>query len=246
MFREFKYLIADYKAVVTKSRVWAYWAWLDVLQRYRGSIFGPFWITISMGIFIVVLSVIYAKLFKQPLHEYIPFLTSGFIVWYFVSFTLTDAPHVFIQARDYILQNNLPYSLYVARLIWRNCITLGHNAIIYLIVMLVFHMAPGWSILFVIPGLLLIIINLFWVTYIIALAGARFRDVPPLVASLVQVVFFVSPITWMPKLLGSDSLIVKLNPVVYFLGSLTFIRTCASIIFMGFCKRYDVVRFYCM
>jgi ABC-type polysaccharide/polyol phosphate export permease len=44
-------------------QLWSMLGWNDIHQRYRRSALGPFWITISMAIFIVLLGFIYSKLF---------------------------------------------------------------------------------------------------------------------------------------------------------------------------------------
>jgi ABC-type polysaccharide/polyol phosphate export permease len=48
---------------------------------------------------------------------------------------------------------------------------------------------------------------------------ARFRDLPQIVASLMQVTFYISPILWSPALLqeSSRAVIVDLNPMYYLL-----------------------------
>jgi ABC-type polysaccharide/polyol phosphate export permease len=42
---------------------------------------------------------------------------------------------------------------------------------------------------------------------------ARFRDVPPIVGSIVQVLFFVTPIFWPPSSLGPHARWLVLNPL---------------------------------
>src|SRR3712207_8984776 len=42
-------------------------AWHDVVSRYRGSILGPFWITISMGLMVLGIGYLYSGLFNQPI-----------------------------------------------------------------------------------------------------------------------------------------------------------------------------------
>jgi ABC-type polysaccharide/polyol phosphate export permease len=69
----------------------------------------------------------------------------------------------------------------------------------------------------VLPALLLLVANLYWVSLLIGLVGTRFRDMTPIIANCVQVAFFVTPISWMPKLLSPDSLILRLNPLVYYI-----------------------------
>ena len=45
----------------------------------------------------------------------------------------------------------------------------------------------------------------------IATLSARFRDIPQFINSLAQILFFVTPIMWMPELLG-DHLLLNINP----------------------------------
>jgi hypothetical protein len=41
---------------------------------------------------------------------------------------------------------------------------------------------------------------------------ARFRDIPPIVGSVLQIGFFVTPIIWLPSQLGADDHWLLLNP----------------------------------
>jgi ABC-2 type transport system permease protein/lipopolysaccharide transport system permease protein len=42
--------------------------------------------------------------------------------------------------------------------------------------------------------------------------SARFRDIPQLINSVVQIVFFVTPIMWKPELLRNRTYIAEFNP----------------------------------
>ena len=53
-----------------------YLARSDIRQRYRRSTLGPFWITISTGVMIGCIGVIFGGLFKSPMYEFLPFGTS--------------------------------------------------------------------------------------------------------------------------------------------------------------------------
>src|SRR5262245_37795008 len=62
-------------------RFWGILAWKEIRRQYRRSTFGPFWITFSMAIFIVLLGILYSQLFDRSLADYIPHLTVGYIAW---------------------------------------------------------------------------------------------------------------------------------------------------------------------
>lgn len=200
--------------------LWNAMGWQDILLRYRGSVLGPFWLTLSMGIMIAALGILYSTLFKMELHDYMPFLCLGILSWNFLSSLVVESCHVFTQAEAVIKQVKLPFSVHAYRMIWRNLIIAGHNVVVYPIVMLIFGVVPTVYTLLFIPGLVLVLINAVWIAMLLGLICARFRDVPQIVASLVQVVFFVTPIIWKPELLGKHEKLAHLNPFFAFVDVL--------------------------
>lgn len=204
-------------------RSWWLWnamAWQDILLRYRGSVLGPFWLTISMAIMIGALGVLYSSLFKMELHDYMPFLCLGILSWSLLSSLVVESCQVFTQSEAIIKQVKLPFSVHIYRMIWRNLIIAGHNAVVYPVVMLIFGVAPTMATLLFLPGLALLIINAVWLALLFGMVCARFRDVPQIVASLVQVVFFITPIIWKPELLGDRQDLAHLNPFYAFVDLL--------------------------
>jgi len=102
--------------IVSGFRAWPIWmimGWDDVRQRYRRSILGPFWITLSMGIFILLLGVIFSRLFHVGVAIYMPYLTAGYIMWGFLSSSTVESCIVFHESSRIIKQIKLPYSIYV-------------------------------------------------------------------------------------------------------------------------------------
>jgi ABC-type polysaccharide/polyol phosphate export permease len=197
-------------------RRWDYWAllgWYDILQRYRRSTLGPLWLTLSMGVTIMALGVVYSALFQLDVVVYLPFLTIGFIIWAFVSSQFIEGGQTFIQAEGLIRQVRLPYSIHVFRTVWRGIIVLTHNAVVYVAVAFWFGLPVGWVTLLVIPGLAFLVLNALWISAAFGLLCARFRDVPPIATSIVQLAFFVTPVIWKPELLADrHPLLLLANP----------------------------------
>jgi lipopolysaccharide transport system permease protein len=195
--------------------LWPLWlalGWNDILQRYRRSFLGPFWLTASMGVMILVLGVLYANLFHTNIHDFLPFLCAGLLAWNLISSFLTEGGTLFTSAEAYIKQIKLPYSVYVYRSTWSKFLIFLHNSIVYVGVLLYFQIWPGVVFLMTIPALLLILVNGALSGLCIGMISARFRDVPPIINSVIQIVFFMTPIFWKPELLEGRASIVDLNP----------------------------------
>jgi len=209
---------ADIRDALVRWDLWLIMAWQDIRQRYRGSMLGPFWVTINMGVMVGLLSVVYGRLFNGS-KDYVAFLTLGFLAWRWMENSASESTNLFVAARRYVKQLRLPVTLFVLRLLMRNLIVLAHNFVVYIIVVLVVGLRPGWTALLAIPGLALGSIALFWIVMLFAMLGARFRDFPQIVTSLIQVVFYVTPVFWQPRLLlGSRPYaLVEFNPVYYFI-----------------------------
>lgn len=193
--------------------------WQDVRQRYRRSALGPFWITLSMGVMIATIGIVFGQIFKSPLEEFLPFLTIGMVLWSFIAAVVTEGCTGFIAAEGIIKQLPLPLFVHIMRMIWRNFIILGHNIVIFPLVLMAVGKPLGLVALVSIPGLLLLVLNLSWIVLLLAILCARYRDLPQIVASALQVVFYLTPIMWLPKLLPARAgmYLLDLNPMYHLL-----------------------------
>ncbi|GAN68493.1 ABC transporter permease [Acetobacter orleanensis] len=191
------------------ARLGATLGWLDIKLRYRGSILGPFWLTASTAVMVAAMGVLYAYLMNMDVHKYLPFLTLSLVLWGFVGSTLQDGCTTFTSASGLIHSARMPYSLHVLRATVRNLLTVAHNIPVVIVVFLWFRVAPTWS--WTTPVACgLWIVDSFMATLLLGILGARFRDVPPIVASTLQILFFVTPILWAPELMktGQDWLLL--------------------------------------
>lgn len=167
------------------------------------------------------MSLLYGRLFKLPLDIYAPFLAAGTIIWGFISTLMSEGCVAYMAADSLIKQARMPLSLHVLRVVWRNLIIFFHNAVILLIVWVIF--GRDLSLLnfaFFVSALLFIALNGFWIGLLLGALCARFRDVGQIVFNLIQVVFFVTPIMWQPTILegrGMTWWLITLNPFFHFI-----------------------------
>lgn len=195
--------------------LWALWGklgWNDILQRYRRSLLGPLWLTASMAIMVVSLGLVYSKIFKAELRDFMPFLCAGLLIWGYISSILSEAGTLFTGAESYIKQIRLPFSVYVLRFMWSKVIVFAHNFVIYFGILIYFQIWPGSVALYAIPSFLLLTINGALASIYLGMMSARFRDIPQIIASFIQIVFFITPIMWKPELLGDHASLMTFNP----------------------------------
>jgi ABC-type polysaccharide/polyol phosphate export permease len=205
--------VADLLAGLSKGWMWSAMALQDIKLRYRGSILGPFWLTLSTLIMVAAMGGIYARLFSMDLARYLPFLAIGLVTWQFISSAINDGCQTFLSSQQIIQQARVPFSVHVWRTVCRNLIVLLHSAVILPIVFIIFPTPIDWHIITTVLALAVLTINAFWIALLLGMISARYRDIPPIVASAVQVIFFVTPIFWPPESLGSWQQLLPINPL---------------------------------
>lgn len=207
------------KDLISSIKAWRLWSllgWLEIRQRYARSKLGPFWLTISMGVLVGTLGVVYGSLLGQKLTDYLPLIAIGIVVWGLFSGIVNDGCMAYISSANYIRQINTPRFIYILQATWRNTVIFAHNFIIVLAVLLIFGVKSWATLPLFVPGLTLFLLNAMWISTFIALLAARFRDLPQIVSALLQVAFYVTPILFHGGMLASKhQWIVEYNPLAY-------------------------------
>lgn len=220
--KTFRRAFGDLAEGLERRQLWLHLGWQDIKQRYRRSVLGPIWITIATGTSAVAMGLLYSKLFGLELSEHLPYVTLGLIVWGLISASILEGAEVFIANEGLIKQLPTPLSVHVYRLVWRQALLFAHNIVIYVIIAIIYPKPWTWTDLSVIPALGLIALNCIWVCLVFGILGTRFRDIGPLLNSIVQLLFFLTPIIWTDATLqaqgaGQWRWVVELNPLYHYL-----------------------------
>jgi len=191
-----------------------------------------------MGVTATGLGLLYSQLFQTNVNVFLPYITTGFIVWNFVMGCLTEGTDTFIANEGLIKHLPAPLTVYALRTVWRQTLMFLHNLLVYLIILVIFWGAlsepytikdggvpqPGvdLSSLLAIPGFALLALNAGWVVLLFGIASTRFRDIPQVVTSLSSLLFFMTPIVWSVDILyqrlhSTKTYVYKLNPFYHFM-----------------------------
>lgn len=209
---------ADLLESIKLWRLWTLLGWLEIRQRYSRSKLGPFWLTVSMGIMVLSMGIVYGSLLGRPLKNYLPMLAIGVVVWALFSQIVSEGSNAYIMSANYIKQVKTPRLIYILQVSWKNLVIFGHNAIIILGVLFFTGLDGGASTLLFIPGLILLVLNATWLAGFSGIISARFRDFPQIIQALLQVAFFITPILFDAKMLGERDWIAKYNPLTYLIS----------------------------
>lgn len=213
--------LTDIRQGLNNFHLWRALATQDIRLKYRRSALGPFWITLSMGITISAMGPLYGMLFNVSIKEFVPHLALGIIFWGFIAGSMTEFCEAFTSSDQFLKQSYIPLSTFPFRVLYRQILILLHNLLIYPILILLLPISINWNTLYIVPGLVLVSLNVLLIGFLVAILCTRFRDMLPIVQSLITLLFFVTPIIWRKEQLPpARAHYANLNPLTALLDLL--------------------------
>jgi lipopolysaccharide transport system permease protein len=191
-------LADDLRRGLARYHLWCNLAWNDIRARYRRTVLGPFWTVLSTATLVGALGMVNAILWHTAVATYLPFFCAGYISWLLFLTIINESGSALIESEQTLKSVRIPYCVFIFRVVLRNLIVFAHNITIFVVVAIIFGKWPTASIFLLPVGLTLAILNYIWISLLLAVIGARFRDVIPLVINLTTVLFFITPIFWQP------------------------------------------------
>lgn len=213
----FMVALADVRAAFRMSPVWLQTGWTDVIWKYRRTKIGPFWHTLNLAAFVIVMGVIWSVVLNQDPLQHFRYVATSLTVWSLISSMITEGAGSIIGGQATALSMRYPYVAFAFGHVWRSLLLFGHHMLLYVAILVFTLYPPTWALLLLIPGLILVLLNGVWMSLLIGIICLRRRDVSQIVASLMQIAMFVTPIFWPRDLLGDKfSAAVDYNPLYHF------------------------------
>src|ERR1700760_2167414 len=86
--------------------------WLDIRLRYRGSLLGPLWLTLSTGVMVGALGFLYAHIFQTDIRDYMPYLALSIVLWGLVNSVVTESCTAFTESEGIVRAVRMPFFLF--------------------------------------------------------------------------------------------------------------------------------------
>ncbi len=211
--------IDDIREGGRRRSIWWGLTWSQITSQYRRTYLGPWWLTVRMVVFVVGLTILFGILFGQDLKTFLPYVATGYVAFNWMTGMILLGSSSMTGASSQIKSTPGPLSIYVYKGVAASTIQFGHDFLVIIVVLVAFQVPVTWTLILFPVALALIAANGLFVGLWLGPTVARFRDVGPMVQSLTQVLFFFTPIFWVPSQLSLDQRIALSvwNPITYLL-----------------------------
>src|SRR5260364_17054 len=136
----FLFAVHDIRESFSHTQLWLWTGLQDIKLRYRRSALGPWWLTISTGILVAAMGILYAGIF--------------------FSGQINESATAFTQFENILKQTRIPLLSCVLRILTRHVIILLHNALIILIAFMIFGFKFSLNLIYFLPAFFIFLLFL--------------------------------------------------------------------------------------
>ena len=204
------------RAPISNPRLWIELAWVDIVQSYRRTLFGPLWITFNLMIFTTAMTLIYGALFATPTRQYAAFVVCGMMIWFWISALLTEVGQTFMNYAHFLKGTRIDKSMLIWTTAFRQVIIFAHHLLVYFGLIVLGVIKLTIYTLFAIPAVAILFLISIPIVALTSILFARFRDLQRLVSSTIIVLMMITPIFWERGMMkGWRTLFIDYNPIYY-------------------------------
>jgi ABC-type polysaccharide/polyol phosphate export permease len=189
-------------------------------MRFRRMRLGVAWQFITLCLLLLSVGVVYATLFRADIRVFLVYLSASLILWTHVVNSMDAGCNSLVGSEGYIKQLPVPPLTYAFRAFASTTLSFLVTVPVFIVIKLVFQATFWWGMLWALPGLVLFVVvcGLFGAS--LSYLGARLRDIQPAVVAIMQVMFYVTPIIYMPEQLQNTKMaaIFLYNPFYHLLN----------------------------
>ena len=212
---------AEQNQSLLNFKIWTHLGWRDVRSRYVETTLGPFWSTAALFSIVFGSSIAVSLLSGVELFSNADSLAVGLTFWTLINNNLSEAPDLFIVERSLLLNTVISELIITLRQLWKNYIFFLHNMLVVIMFSFPLDFDKVIRLLFLcFYGLFVSLLVAAPVTFL-ARIGVKVRDFKVLIPSILQIVFFVSPVLWAVPETGLGKTLSNYNPFAWVLEGAT-------------------------
>ncbi len=207
------YIIKLLLFIYQTRKSWWYTSTCRTKARFIRTFLGSFWLGLSNLLSIAVLAGVYGTVFRVAnFKDYSIYLGLGLVVWNYISSSVLGSAAIFEINSMNIKNSNINPIFYVVEEWAFQLQTFAQSFSLVLLVLsfIKFSLISNF-IIYSLPGLINLLIFLFWFPLLICMAGARFQDIYQLVPIIMQLLFLLTPILYKKENLSSLAWVADYN-----------------------------------
>ncbi|HZA13954.1 MAG TPA: ABC transporter permease [Myxococcaceae bacterium] len=168
----------------------------ELKARYRGSVLGFLWTFLNPTLLMFVYSLVFSVYIRNSIPHYTYFLFVGLLPWIWFSSSVGAGASAISDRRDLLTKVRFPAQVLPATVVTTNLINYLLSLPLMVILGAAYGMWPTWHALAFPIVLVVQLLFTLGVSYLISALNVAFRDLQHIVANLLTLAFFLTPVLY--------------------------------------------------
>ena len=210
-------IIHDIISGAKQWRIWSALSWNIIKMQYRRTLFGPLWITLQHTIFIIALGYMFAAIQKENFSSFFVYFATGYTFWLFIASFVTEGGNTFLGINGLPNMTRAALSNHVYLQFTSQMLIFAHRLIPLIVIYFIFYKSLSINLPLLLCGFFMLMVFGFWISILFGCLSLRFQDLMPALNSLMQIMFFVTPIIYQQSIIPGGEKLSMLNPFYHIL-----------------------------
>lgn len=192
----------------------------EIKRKYARSYLGIIWSVLNPLLMMTVLSMIFTQLFSRSIENYPIYYLSGYVIWHMFTDATNAAMTTLVDNRTMLIKVRFPMQVFILARVYTALTNLGYSLIAYVIMMAVFRIVPGVTIVFYPVIILLVLMFSLGLSLILATAYVFFGDVKHLYSIITTLwMYFCALFYPVDNIRGLPRTIIEINPLFQYINA---------------------------
>ncbi len=186
----------------------------DLRVRYRNSFLGYMWSMLNPLLYMLILTLVFSRIVRVQTQNYALFILIGIMTWNFLHQSVIIGMNSIVGSGHLLKKVNIPPLLFPTSSVCGVLINFLLSFVPFVVISLLMNHPLTGTMLLVVPFLVIYFGFVWGMTCIIATINVRYRDVGHAMESLMQMLFYATPVVYSVDVLPEKyRMILQFNPV---------------------------------
>lgn len=193
----------------------------EIKRKYARSKLGIIWSVLNPLLFMVVISLIFSKMFSRSIENFPIYYLCGYILWNFFTTATNTAMTSLVDNKTMLIKVKLPMEIFVLSRVYTAFVNFLYSLIAFVLMLIVFRITPHITLIFFPVIVFFEILFALGISNILAVAYVFFGDIKHLYSVILTLWMYMSalfyPVSSLPDILAD---VVGYNPIFVYINAL--------------------------
>lgn len=186
----------------------------EIKRKYARSYLGIVWSVLNPLLLMCVMTLIFSTMFARNIQNFPLYYLTGSIFWSLFDTGTTHAMTGLVDNKSLLLKSKIPKQIFIIARMYTGLVNFGFSFTAYIFILIFFRIKPGWTMLLLIPDLLIFMIFCLGVSFWLSILYVFFADIKYLYTVFLRVLLYLSaifyPVQNLPAVMQK---VISYNPV---------------------------------